>query len=211
MSNHIKREIRASALLTINQVWPAIAQHCGGGEIMSMELSDAPEHAQLDMKAGIDLFQITQRGATGLAARCQHVNGNYQTFTVRRIRNRLSRKEMLSRGFLEDEESGCEFQKRLEAIQSGGRFVYPYWTSHAYFTDGILQRAAVAKTVDIYEAILARARGASNGVWLNTCPEGNGINTHFFVVPWSSLDSFVCHAAPSLPCAQISMFGGSAL
>lgn len=183
----IKSAIRKSANRTITHVWPVIQEHCGGGDIVSMELSEAPIHAKMDTLAGVDMYQITSRGVTGLAARCQTDSAEwfrkYCTFTVRRCR---SREKTIAFDYERDPESQCEFSKRREAIDSNGRFVYPYWTSQAYFDpSGDLDRVAVARTSDIYEMI------AKKKYRIQSTRENGGFWTHFFILEWSKLDCFV--------------------
>jgi hypothetical protein len=190
----IKLAIRKSANRVISEVWPVIRAHLGGGEISSMELSDAPIHVKMDVIAGVDLFQITNKGITGLAARCQDDKLAYahrppfRTFTVRRLR---SRSEEVGKDPDSDPESQCEYQKRLAAIESDGEYMYPYYTVQAYWgPDGELDRVAVVQTTKLYEAIrLGRWRP-------KVTPETKygkrtGLYTHFFVVDWSDLDCFV--------------------
>jgi hypothetical protein len=168
---------------------------------MSLELSgDVPLHQQMDMKAGIDLFQIGS-GITGIAARCQDDNPRWsnprpKTFTVRRCRNGIS--ELMPKDWNGDAESKCEFQSRIRDIQSAGRYVYPYWTCQAYYGfDGELDRVAVAKTLYVLEVIKVMDHG------VQVVPEGNGLYTHFFTVPWTKVKDVFIWKNPG---PQISLF-----
>lgn len=125
----------------LTTVWPCISTKCGGGEIKPVEvLSDNKLAKDLDVLCGIDIWQtVGGEGCRGIASRVQFGDKDWGTFTVR------------SRRF-----SGAktEYQKRLHAIQSGGRFIYPYITCHAYVTNfGELLNAYVATTKSIFEAI----------------------------------------------------------
>lgn len=115
-------------------VWPAIRSLIGGGEYLSTELSSDPTHQTLDQLAGIDAWQITEESVFGLAQRVQR--GRYQghTFTWRL-----------------DRPSGAitEVEKRLRAHHNGS--LQPFYTIHAYVSDGLLLSAGVIKTADLCE------------------------------------------------------------
>lgn len=106
----------------------------------------------LDMLAGIDLWLIEEKkGMTGLGSRIQWGAFPYNSFTVRETRH-----------------TGVETEltKRLRAIHSGGRYLYPYWSCQAYITkrptrvngqlksQGELLSVGVATTEDICSLIV---------------------------------------------------------
>lgn len=132
-------------------VWPTVRPHLDGGDLLLMEGRPDVELARLlDMKAGIDGWQIHPQGMRGIASRVQ-VGRAWDTFTIR-----LSR----------DSGAATEFSKRRDAISSG-RWVYPAVTVQAYLGgwDGPVLSVGVALTKDIIafiEAGLHEVRRTSN-------------------------------------------------
>ena len=135
------KDLNESNRAFLNLVWPVIASQCGGGKIKPVEVWRGNALANdLDVLCGIDIWQtITGEGARGIASRVQFGPVNYQTFTIRLYR---------------DTGAKTEYEKRLFAIESNGRFIYPYLTCQAYVTcKGVLLGVGVAKTVDIFDVI----------------------------------------------------------
>jgi len=124
------------------KVWPIIAHKCGGGNIRPVEVMTDTISRDLDMLCGIDIWQtIDGEGCRGIASRVQFGGRNWRTFTIR--------KETRAGG-------RTEFDKRREAIESGGRFVYPYLTCHAYMTSKLeLLGCGLALTRAIFDAVCA--------------------------------------------------------
>ena len=126
----------------INLVWPVIKKSCGNGNIKPVEIIKDNDIAKdLDVLCGIDIWQtIIGKGSRGIASRVQFGPKNWKTFTVRNFR---------TSGYK------TELQKRLDAINSGGRYIYPYLTCQAYVSkdESRLLGCALAKTKDIYNAI----------------------------------------------------------
>jgi len=126
----------------INLVWPVIKNICGGGEIKPVEIiSDNDIAKDLDVLCGIDIWQkISDKGVRGIASRVQFTNKQWNTFTVRKYRK-----------------SGykTEYQKRLEAINSNGKYIYPYLTCQAYVSldQSHLLSCGVARTKDIFHEV----------------------------------------------------------
>ena len=153
MSNY-KVDLTDSAHDFINIVCPKLRE-IGflSGRVIPVEAVTADEMRRyLDMLAGIDLWLIEEKmGITGLSSRIQWGPSAYDSFTVRETRH-----------------TGVETElsKRLRAIRSGGRYVYPYWSCQAYITQrptrenrclksqGKLLSVGVASTKDICSLIV---------------------------------------------------------
>lgn len=135
-------DLNRSNVAFLREVWPQIQKQCGGGEIKPVEIFDDVMSRELDMMCGIDIWQtITGEGCRGIGSRVQFGDKNWRTFTIRKER---------------DSGAVTEYEKRKEAIDSGGRFIYPYLTSHAYVSDaGDLLGCGVAITKNIFQAIEA--------------------------------------------------------
>lgn len=153
MSNY-KRDLSDSAHDFIHIVCPKLRE-IGflSGRVIPVEAVTADEMRRyLDMLAGIDLWLIEEKmGITGLASRVQWGPFAYNSFTIRETRH-----------------TGVETElsKRLRAIHSQGRYLYPYWTCQAYLTErptrengrlksqGELLSTGVAPTEDICNLII---------------------------------------------------------
>lgn len=166
-----RKDLSESNRAFLDIVWPLIRNKCGGGEIKPVEiLLDNAIANDLDVLCGIDIWQtINGQGARGIASRVQMSKKNWATFTVRRRRFNGSK---------------TEYAKRLEAIQSGGRFIYPYLTCQAYVFGGAVVGLGLARTVDIFSLIegeIASGRVSSQrrdrSVWINETE-----NADFFCV-----------------------------
>lgn len=136
------KDLKDSNFDFLRIVWPQIKTYCGEGEIIPVEIiKDNIIAKQLDVLAGIDIWQVvTDSGVRGIASRVQWGPTDWGTFTVRL--NRFSGAE-------------TEFKKRSAAINSN-EWIYPYFTCQAYVSQkrvGYLISCAVAKTVDIFNAI----------------------------------------------------------
>jgi hypothetical protein len=129
-----------SSVLFMDQVWPVIKKHVGGGELMRMEGRPDIELAQkLDMLSGIDGWHIHQKGMRGIASRVQQ-GVAYNTFTIRTSR---------------DSGAETEYAKRVEAISSNSGWIFPHLTVQAYVRtkEGPILSVGLAKTSDIIEFI----------------------------------------------------------
>jgi len=138
--NEFEADMKWSSRLFVEQVWPAIKKHLGGGDILRMEGRPDTELARrLDMLSGIDGWHIHERGMRGIASRVQHGIA-YNTFTIRMNRHNGSE---------------TEYQKRLAAIKGEGGWIYPHLTVQAYAQtkEGPILSAAVAKTEDVIDFI----------------------------------------------------------
>ena len=174
-----RNDLSSSSRAFLDCVWPSIKGKCGGGAIKPVEvLHDNDLAKDLDILCGIDVWQtIDGEGARGIASRVQFGPKNWQTFTIRRSRFNGSR---------------TEYDKRLEAIQSGGRFIYPYLTCQAYVHDGALVGVGLAKTVDIFSLIerekaagrAAKKVGSDQAVWINKTT-----NADFYCVLFSAVEN----------------------
>lgn len=179
-----QRDLTKSSQLFLAHVWPAIKAKCGGGQIKPVEILQDNEIArELDVLCGIDVWQtVDGEGARGIASRVQPTSRNWGTFTVRRRRFSGAK---------------TEYEKRLEAIKSGGRFIYPFLTCQAYVDGDSLLGVGLAKTVNLYETIereladgrVSRDRGG-RAVWIN---ETN--NADFFCVRFDAVPDCWTYAA----------------
>ncbi len=135
--------LKKSNAAFLEMVWPIIKAKCGGGSIRPVEVMTDVISRDLDMLCGIDIWQTVDGiGCRGIASRVQDVGKYWRTFTVRRSK---------SSGWK------TEYQKRKEAIESGGRMIYPYLTCQAYLKpDGSLWGGGLAKTKCVFGAINER-------------------------------------------------------
>lgn len=144
MASEWRDDLRKSTDVWQHLVWPAVRGVLRGGELLRME--DSPEHIAylLDVRAGIDGFQVHETlGLRGIASRVQVTARPYNTFTIRTER-----------------ESGVdtEYTKRREAINTGTGWLYPALTIHAYVKtwSGPLLSVGVAFTGDIIKCVERR-------------------------------------------------------
>jgi hypothetical protein len=117
MNSDVKSDMKWSSHLFLTQVWPMCKGPLGGGDLMRMEGRPDMELAKtLDMKAGIDGWQLHNDGMRGIASRVQ-AGKEWSSFTVRMRR---------------DSGATTEYEKRLAAIQDGRGWLYPHVTIQAY-------------------------------------------------------------------------------
>src|SRR5437867_9722686 len=131
MDSDVRRDLNLSGTAFVEIVWPIVSggRWLGECEFMSLEEVYKSDLAQLlDLYAGFDGLLFYPNGACGIASRIQtryDINGKlsskgrypYNTFTVRSSR---------------DNGSKTELEKRREAIQSDGKYLYPHITIQSY-------------------------------------------------------------------------------
>ena len=121
----------------------------------------------LDTLAGIDAWSVENNiGIIGIASRIQWGTKNWGTFTVRYSR---------------DSGASTEYEKRLMAFQSEGKYLYPHYSCQAYIKErpcGQLLAVALAPTKDIWDMI-------DKGYAYKDQVKSNG--AEFFVVRWDSM------------------------
>ena len=158
----VKNDMQSSALVFEKLVWPVISPWIGAGELLKMEnVKDSNFAKLLDMKAGIDGWQIHSDGMRGIASRVQ-ITKAWNTFTVRMSR---------------DSGSPTEYEKRLKAITTG-KYIYPYLTVQAYVKTwkGPILSVGMSKTSDIIKFIR---------LGLNTVKRAP--NAEFAICPWTEM------------------------
>lgn len=141
MNEAVERDMRKS-MAYVDAIQPVV-QKLLGGEFMPVEGEENPVCQMLDRTCGTDYFQVyrQRRLVWGVASRVQEIWDGckpFNTFTVRKSRA-----------------SGVktEYEKRKDAIRSGG--VYPYLTLQAYVNDktGALMSLAVVRTEDLMKYV----------------------------------------------------------
>ena len=140
MDDTVKQDMDKSAAAFKNLVWPIVLPVIGGGDLLQMEnVKDSNFAKILDIKAGIDGWQIHRDGMQGIASRIQQGEKAWNTFTIRLAR---------------DSGAQTEYEKRRIAIKTG-MYIYPYLTIQAYVKTwkGPLLSVGIAKTADIIEFI----------------------------------------------------------
>ena len=145
--DNVRTDMKKSSEAFVDLVWPVISPVLGGGRVVPVECMFDSEAAQaLDLICGVDFLHINEMGARGIASRVQYSNPkygdkNWETFTIRESR-------IGSTG-------ETELEKRQRAIDSHGRFLYPYLTIQSYIScDGkSVVGVGVARTVDIFKTI----------------------------------------------------------
>jgi len=164
MNSRVNCDMDWSSAVFESVVWPMIVDVLGGGELLRMENRPDVELARLlDMKAGIDGWQIRTDGMRGIAARVQ-TDCEYRTFTVRRER---------------DSGAKTEYEKRAEAIYGNNGLIYPTITVQAYRVinnEGIVVSVGVARTKDVFDFIRA-----------GYAKQKRTSNAWFFVAPWDDM------------------------
>jgi len=140
MQDCVRNDLTRSNAAFLSLVWPVIAEKCGGGSIKPVELMDDEISKDLDVLCGIDIWQtVSGSGCRGIASRVQFGDKNWRTFTIRKSRDSGAR---------------TEYEKRREAILSGGKYIFPYLTCQAYVSNcGNLIGCGLAKTASIINAI----------------------------------------------------------
>jgi len=148
-------------------IWPMIANDIGGGELLRMENRPDVELARLlDIRAGIDGWQIRNDGMRGIAARVQ-TDREYRTFTVRKSR---------------DSGSLTEYAKRCEAIYGNAGLLYPELTVQAYRVvnnEGLVYSAGVTRTKDLFDFIQLGLAGEQRTV--------NRGAANFYYAEWDAM------------------------
>lgn len=147
-------------------VWPIALSWAGGGDLLQMEnVMDSNFARILDMKAGIDGWQIHQDGMRGIASRIQQGNKAWNTFTVRMAR---------------DSGAITEYEKRVKAIETG-KYIYPYLTIQAYVQtwDGPVLSIGMAMTKEIVSFIQ-----------LGLHKLNKTSNAQFAICPWDAMKEY---------------------
>ena len=123
--------------IAINTIKDNVLSQMLNGKLYNVEDSDNFICKILDLNSGIDYIVDDGIGYRGLSIRVQW-NTAYNSFT---IRNKM--------------ESGSitEYQKTVNHINNG--YLYPYWTSQAYFNEKTMELLSIAiiKTFDLYDFI----------------------------------------------------------
>ena len=141
--NNATVNITDSAHDFIRVVWPAIKLKCGGGELIPVEtVTDSKFTKLLDMKAGIDAWQLHRKnGVRSLASRIQW-GCKFKSFTQRA--SIISGAE-------------TEIHKRLKTFRNKNGYLFPYLTIQAYLCaprrEGELIYVCIVKTEDLYQYI----------------------------------------------------------
>ena len=177
LASDVQRDLRASARAFGGLVWPAIREHCGGGELVAIETADGYRplaFEKLDTLAGIDYIQVEPDGVlTGIAARVQPVDGApWDTFTIREFR---------------DSGRTTELEKRMAAYNRlHHEPMFPHWTVQAYVTAGPtpqLLSAGVILTKQLFGHIGRTREGEG---WRRRRTQNAG----FLYVDWGALPPF---------------------
>ena len=163
MKYEVQRDLQRSTSAFEKLIWPIVLPWIGGGELLQMEnVTDSQFAKILDMKAGIDGWQIHSDGMRGIASRIQQGNKAWNTFTVRMFRM-----------------SGAltEYDKRSIAIETG-KYIYPDLTIQSYIKtwSGPILSIGMARTADIITFIK-----------LNFHTIKRTTNAGFAVCPWSKM------------------------
>ena len=81
MDDTVKQDMDKSAAAFKNLVWPIVLPVIGGGDLLQMEnVKDSNFAKILDIKAGIDGWQIHRDGMRGIASRIQQGEKAWNTF-----------------------------------------------------------------------------------------------------------------------------------
>jgi len=191
MSDKVTMDMRWSAKIFCEKVWPLIRGHLGGGDLMEMEgRPDTQLAKELDMKAGIDGWHIHKAGMRGIASRVQVTSHPWDTFTVRMAR---------------DSGAVTEFEKRKTSLDNPDQgWIYPAVTVQAYISlkkESVIS-CGLGKTKDIIEFI------AKN---LHTLKRTS--NAEFAVCPWGEMQKhgydveiIQCEKAAELEIFEPSVF-----
>jgi len=180
MRSDVRRDLSWSADAFTRQVWPVIAEWCGGGELWPVETTnDEPGFKKrLDTDAGIDGWQIKDgEGIRGVASRVQAFNPAWRewpfnTFTIREKR---------------DSGAETEYAKRSRALlQAESGWLFPGLTVQAYLSaqsGGVLQSVAVVRTRDLIEFLM-------KGWPEHHFTSQRTTNASFYCVDWIDLARF---------------------
>jgi len=117
------------------------------GEFTQIEVSVDEDFKKLahdfDRLSGIDIWQVENKnGIIGIANRIQWTNKDWASFTIR---------AKLKSGY------ETEYQKRVRALKSNGKYIYPYITIQSYIEEprrqGKLISMGMGFTKDIFKMI----------------------------------------------------------
>lgn len=142
--SEFQRDMNWTSGLFSQEVWPKISEFCGGGEIVTMEISVDRLADYFDKYAGIDAWQVLPSGyMRGLASRIQRISAGmnpYNSFTVRARRFNGVK---------------TEYAKRKQAIESTRGYLYPFLTVQAYVNEenNELLSAGACRTTDLFKYI----------------------------------------------------------
>lgn len=166
MNNEVQSDMTWSSKLFNEQVWPLCLPYLGKGQLIQMEGRPDTELANLlDMHSGIDAWHMHPvHGLRGIASRVQ-TGMAYNTFTVRLRR---------------DTGAVTEFDKRKNAIESNGGWIYPKIAIQAYakLRVGPILSVGIAYTEDIIRFI-------EKGMHITK----QTTNATFAVCDWSKMQS----------------------
>jgi hypothetical protein len=188
MNDDVQRKMSESSHAFLRCVWPAVAEQLGGGEVIPVECTSTDEWAkQLDLLAGIDLWQVVNNGMglRGVASRVQWVKDR-GTFTIRETGRNGSAVQ-------------TEWQKRQYAlVYRDNGIISPYWMIHAYMrppaASGSLVRVGIIETSQLIRYVMESisntgVRGPGEGP--NTDGVGRNRNREdgriFLYADWRSL------------------------
>ncbi len=173
------QNLRRSARLFTEIVWPALGPMIGGGKYVSLESKGANGLRYiLDTVAGVDGFQVQeeQKLVRGIASRVQRVYETpYNTFTIRYHR---------ANG------ADTEWIKRLRALNGAfNEWLIPTLTVQAYIArdNNRLLSAAAVPTKDLYGYAvkwLEKGRIDRLYTWANWHDKNQ-----FLVIPWKGLEA----------------------
>jgi phage baseplate assembly protein gpV len=164
MRHEVNRDLTWSARMFRDVVWPEIKVCCRGGELIPVEgVTDDYMANLFDQKAGVDAWQVTDKGIRGIASRVQNARA-YASFTVRKTRT-----------------SGAttEWEKRVNILNDNCKsWIWPSLTVQAYVIKERFQYAAIVDTADLYR----NAQEAQKGITWQLRTNGDDGNT--FAVFW---------------------------
>jgi transglutaminase-like putative cysteine protease len=181
-----QNDLKKSNELFMQCVWPLVADYCGGGKIIDVETaSDRKAAQELDIFAGVDLWQVVNGQMRGIASRVQWSlkdgRDPWNTFTIRSKRASGAKTEL---------------SKRQKAISD--RWTYPPLTIQAY-VDITPEKPQLLTFASIETSVLYEFVRVHKDELPSPRQSYDGRLAKFDLVPWSLLQE---HGVPVLVLAN---------
>ncbi len=143
------------------------------GEFTQMEVSVDKDFKKLahdfDSLSGIDIWQVENKsGIIGIANRIQWTDKNWASFTIRAKR-----------------ESGyeTEYQKRVRALKSNGKYIYPYITIQSYIEEPRREGKLISMGMGFTKDIIIMIKKGKYKIRINPIDK-----TEFYAVFWKEME-----------------------
>ncbi|MBA7558240.1 hypothetical protein ES705_51036 [subsurface metagenome] len=173
MNNNFIKNLSDSTYDTKRLVLPKIKE-LGWlkGKFTQIEITTDKDFKKLahdfDSLSGIDIWQVeNKKGITGIANRVQWTDENWASFTIR---------AKIKSGH------DTEYQKRIKALKSNGKYIYPYITIQSYIEKPRRQGKLISMGMGFTEDIIKMIDEGKYEIRINPTDE-----TEFYIVFWKAM------------------------